>query len=64
MKKIDVAPSRIKVDDELLKTLLTEIKETLATDISLAEAAPRKFTTASLWKIRRNGRTAVEMFKG
>ena len=64
MKKNDVAPSRVKMDDELLKTLLTEVKETLATDISLAEAAPRKFTTASLWNIRRKARTAVEMFKG
>ncbi len=62
--KNDVMPSKVKMEYGLLQTLLTEVKETLATDIELPFKEPRKFGVVDLWKIRRNAKTAGGMFKG
>ncbi len=62
--KNDVMPSKVKMEYGLLQTLLTEVKETLATDIELPLKEPKKFGAVDLWKIRRNMKTAGAMFKG
>lgn len=62
--KTDVMPSKVQMEYGLLKNLLTEVKETLATDIKLAQPARRRFGTTDLWQIRRNSKTAVSRFKG
>ncbi len=61
--KNDVMPSKVKMEYGLLQTLLTEVKETLATDVKLAGPEPKKFGVVDLWKIRRNAKTAGAMFK-
>ncbi len=63
MKNV-VAPSQVQMDQESLKHLLTEVKETLATDIVLPVNSSRKFKSVDMWKIRRKAKLAVEMFKG
>lgn len=63
MKNV-VTQSRVQMDKESLKHLLTEVKETLAKDIALPVNTTRKFKTVDMWKIRRNAKLAVEMFKG
>jgi len=61
--KNDVMPSVIRMDAEALKTLLTEIKETVATDYKMPEQPRRSFGIVDLWSIRRNARTARSMMR-
>ena len=63
MKK-DVMPSIVQMEYGVLENLLTEVKETLATDIKMPEPAEPSFGIADLWKIRKNARSASSMFKG
>ena len=46
--KNDVTPSIIKMEDEQLKQLLIEVKETVATDVKQGT-----FGAADLWNIQR-----------
>ncbi len=59
--KNDVMSSVVRVDAEVLKTLLTEVKETVATDYKLPEPAGKSFGVADLWNIRRNARTTASL---
>jgi hypothetical protein len=47
----------------VLKTLLEEVKETLATDVKMPEPAKPSFGIVDLWKIRRNAKSASSRFK-
>lgn len=60
--KIDLRPSIVQMEPEVLKNLVREVKETLATDIKLPGVKQRSFTAADLWNIRRNARTAESRF--
>ena len=51
--KQDVMPSIVRMDQETLKKLTAEVKETLATGYSLPETKGR-FTSLNLWNINRN----------
>ena len=62
--KNDVMPSIVQMEYGVLETLLTEVKETLATDIKMPEKQKPSFGIVDLWKIRRNAKTARSMFKG
>jgi hypothetical protein len=62
--KDDVMPSIVQMEYGLLQELLTEVKETLATDVKLPEAKKPSFSVVDLWKIRRNVKTAGSLFKG
>jgi hypothetical protein len=62
--KSDVMPSIIQMEYGVLENLLTEVKETLATDVELPKPAKPSFGIADLWKIRRNAKSASNMFKG
>ena len=61
----NVMPSVIKIEKESLRNLVTEVKETLATDIILQPkvANQKRFTIVDLWNCQRNVRTAVSMRK-
>lgn len=61
--KIDVSPSIVQMEPEVLNNLVREVKETLATDIHLPEVKQPVFTLADLWNIRRNARTANSSFR-
>jgi len=60
--KIDLMPSIVQMEPEVLNNLVKEVKETLATDIELPAVKRRSFTPADLWNIRRNTRTAQGRF--
>lgn len=62
--KSDVMPSIVQMEYGVLKTLLEEVKETLATDIKMPEPAKPSFGIVNLWNIRRNAKSASSMFKG
>ena len=63
--KSDVMPSIIQMEYGVLQDLLQEVKETVAKDIKLPEPATKpSFGVVDLWKIRRNAKSAVGMFKG
>lgn len=60
--KIDAVPSIVQMEPAVLNNLLKEVKETLATHLRMPEVKNRKFTSADLWNIRRNARTARSRF--
>lgn len=60
--KIDLNPSIVQMEPEVLSNLVREVKETLATDFKLPVRKKRSFTVADLWNIRRNARTADSRF--
>jgi hypothetical protein len=62
--KSDVMPSIVQMEYGVLKTLLEEVKETLATDVKMPEPAKPSFGIVNLWNIRRNAKSASSMFKG
>jgi hypothetical protein len=63
--KSDVMPSIIQMEYGVLQDLLQEVKETVAKDIKLPEPATKPtFGVVDLWKIRRNAKSAIGMFKG
>ena len=61
----DVMPSIVQMDADELKTLLTEVKETVAKGVIVSEqpkrSQTRSFSAAELWNIRRNARTAISL---
>ena len=60
--KIDLRPSIVQMEPEVLNNLVREVKETLATDIQLTEVRKPVFTFAQLWSIRKNAKTAQSRF--
>lgn len=54
----DVMPSIVKMDVDVLKNLLTEVKETVATVIQLPEEKKTSFSVVDMWNIRRNVKSA------
>jgi len=55
--------SIIQIEKENLKQLVTQVKETIATDINLPTKTTKniKFGIVDMWKCQRNIRTAVSM---
>jgi hypothetical protein len=61
--KNDVMPSIVQMDADDLKTLLTEVKETVAKGVLLSTQPKRSFSAAELWNIRRNAKTANSLIR-
>ena len=59
----DVMPSVVQMDADVLKNLLTEVKETVATVIQLPEEKKNSFGVVDMWKIRRNARSASSLMR-
>ena len=59
----NVMPSIVRIEEDSLKQLVTEVKETLATDINLQPDSEKnkKFSVVDMWKTQRNIRTAISM---
>jgi len=57
----NVMPSVVQIEEESLKQLVTEVKETLATNINLQPTIVKnkKFGIVDMWNCQRNVRTAV-----
>lgn len=56
----NVMPSIVQIEKEKLKSLVTEVKETVATNISLQTNTnkEKKFGIADLWNCQNMARTA------
>ncbi|MFM9909844.1 MAG: hypothetical protein ACKVOW_10870 [Chitinophagaceae bacterium] len=61
--KSDVMPSRVQMEPGVLKTLMTEVKETVAKDYEMPKSAKPTFRAVNLWKIHRNSRLANGYFR-
>lgn len=59
--KNDVIPSIVKMEKELLKRLVTEVKETVATDVHVPKAKKNAFSVVDLWNIQRNMKSASRL---
>lgn len=58
----NVKPLLAQMEPELLKSLVTEIKETIASDIPEVELPIRSFSIVDMWNIRRNSNYARNRF--
>jgi hypothetical protein len=47
------------MEADILKRLVTEVPETVATDVQLPKEKKNSFGVVSLWNIRRNSRYAA-----
>ena len=54
--KSDLVHSRVQMEPAILERLVTEVKETVATDVAMRGAAKSSFSALDLWAIRRNRR--------
>ena len=55
--KSNVMSSRVQMESALLKNLVAEVKETIATGIDMpGNAKTSSFKAINFWNIRRNGR--------
>ena len=50
---------RTLIEPSILKRLVTEVHETVATDVAFPGAKKNSFGVISLWNIRRNSRYAA-----
>jgi len=61
--KSSVMPSIVQMEEELLKQLVTEVKETVATDFQMRKTAKKpSFGTLDLWNIQRKKKSATLPF--
>jgi len=56
-------PSRVQMEAEVLKNLLTEVKETVATDLSLTGSKNKALKAIDFWKFSRNNRMLTGSFR-
>jgi hypothetical protein len=62
--KSDIMHSRVQLEDDILKRLVTEVRETVATDVELAKPKQTPgFGPLNLWNLRRNSRSARQAIK-
>jgi len=61
----NVMPSIVQIEKENLKHLVTQVKETLATNINLqpTKIKNKRFGIVDMWNCQRNVRTAISMRK-
>ena len=61
--KSDVMPSIIQMEYGVLQDLLTEVKETVATDLSLTGSKNKALKAIDFWKFSRNNRMLTGSFR-
>jgi hypothetical protein len=62
--KSDLVHSRVQLEEDILKRLVTEVAETVATDVNLPNKKQTPaFGVLSLWNLRRNSRSARNAIK-
>jgi hypothetical protein len=59
----DVMHSIVQMEPKILRQLVKEVKETVATDVKFAKKNQNSFGALKLWSIRRNGKTAAGLFR-
>jgi hypothetical protein len=63
MMKNDVMPSIVQMEPRVLRQLVAEVQETVATDVDLAKEKKSSFGIVDLWNIRRNGRASGDRIR-
>jgi hypothetical protein len=61
--KSDVMQSIVRMEPNVLRQLVRQVKETVATDVDLGKTNKNAFSIVNLWNIRRNRRTAGSRLK-
>ena len=62
--KSDIMHSRVQLERDILDRLVSEVHETVATDVKLPEAKRTPgFGALNLWNLRRNSRSARRAIK-
>ena len=61
--KSDVMPSIVQMEAEVLRQLVTEVRETIATDIKPDKAIKKSFGIIDLWNIRRKMKSAKTLLR-
>ena len=56
-------PSRVQMEAEVLKNLLIEVKETVATDLLVTSPKKNALKAIDFWKFRRNSRMLTGSFR-
>ena len=56
--KSDAVQSIVQMEPRILRQLVTEVKETVATGIEYPKANKSSFSIVDMWNIRKNGRHA------
>ncbi len=60
--KSDVMPSIVQMEKEALRQLVTEVRETIATDCNLDKVAGNSsFGVVDLWNIQRKMKSATRL---
>ena len=60
----DVMPSRVKMEANLLKQLVEEVKETVAMGVETPKnLKPSSFGVVDLWNIQKTGRYATHLLR-
>lgn len=54
----DVVHSIVQMEPKVLEQLMTEVKETVATDVDFAKVSSSSFSIVDLWNIRKNRKPA------
>jgi hypothetical protein len=62
--RTDVMPSIVQMEPEILRNLVSQVKETVAKDIPSPQETSPSFGIADLWNIRRNAKLARSRFRG
>jgi hypothetical protein len=62
--KGNVMPSIVEMKPELLKSLETEVNETIADNMEESETPHRSFSIVDLWNIRKNSNSIRNRFRG
>ncbi len=55
---LDNAARRVLMEPAILKNLMNEVKETVATDVVLEKSRKSGFSALHLWNLRRNSRSS------
>jgi hypothetical protein len=61
--KSDLLPSVVQMEAEVLRNLVNEVKETVATDLRSTGNIRTNFGVVDLWNIQRNRKSAQRMVR-
>ena len=61
--KSDLLPSVVQMEAEVLRNLVNEVKETVATDLRSTGNTRANFGVVDLWNIQRNRKSAQRMVR-
>ena len=56
--KSDVMDTRVQMEPAILKQLVTEVKETVATEVAESKEEKSSFGLVDMWNLRKHGRYA------